>query len=176
MEYIHKAKAEKTRTKVLTDQMEARRTKNKVRLIILRDVFFCRSYACTGCSRTSCCSCSREAPGDHRGRARDREGVNRLVSFVSSVVSSHLLLCVYYAVRACSSMSSSRRNPSSHVCIPCLIISLRVQSDIVKDVKCHIWHLVGVSDVHIQPHCFVVTVDLLYLSLPSRTHFCYHLR
>ena len=30
MEYIHKAKAEKFRTKVLTDQMEARRTRNKV--------------------------------------------------------------------------------------------------------------------------------------------------
>lgn len=37
MEYIHKAKAEKTRTKVLTDQMEARRIKNKV----CRTLSFC---------------------------------------------------------------------------------------------------------------------------------------
>ena len=32
MEYIHKAKAEKSRTKIINDQMEARRVKNKVRI------------------------------------------------------------------------------------------------------------------------------------------------
>ena len=35
MEYIHKAKAEKNRTKILSDQMEARRVKNKVWIDVL---------------------------------------------------------------------------------------------------------------------------------------------
>lgn len=62
MEYIHKAKAEKTRTKVLSDQMEARRIKNKVRpsnsslTFVITLVFACSNiYSCsilpsqTGC-------------------------------------------------------------------------------------------------------------------------------
>lgn len=77
MEYIHKAKAEKTRTKVLSDQMEARRTKNKVRFVTLCVYGIFTLYP--GCARAPCCSCCREAGCDPRRRARRRrQGVNTL--------------------------------------------------------------------------------------------------
>lgn len=56
MEYIHKAKAEKTRTKVLTDQMEARRVKNKVRSF-WGDIVYHSDLVPLGCPRTSCRPC-----------------------------------------------------------------------------------------------------------------------
>jgi hypothetical protein len=44
MEYIHKAKAEKTRTKILSDQMEARRVKNKA-CVIFPDTPFWQRFS-----------------------------------------------------------------------------------------------------------------------------------
>lgn len=48
MEYIHKAKAEKSRTKVLSDQMEARRVKNRVRVFVCHQ-FYLSSHPYPGC-------------------------------------------------------------------------------------------------------------------------------
>lgn len=86
MEYIHKAKAEKTRTKVLSDQMEARRVKNKVRTYYMhrQHIFIC---FLTGCPRASRSTCGGEATGDHRGRDRCcRSGVNISSPFVYASV------------------------------------------------------------------------------------------
>ena len=66
MEYIHKAKAEKTRTKILSDQMEARRVKNKV----------CVIFANTPCSVAFSLVCSLPRPPvnvvQHASRRSDK--------------------------------------------------------------------------------------------------------
>ncbi|KAG2142684.1 ribosomal protein L19/L19e domain-containing protein [Suillus cothurnatus] len=68
MEYIHKAKAEKNRTKILTDQMEARRGKNKVGFQVLKIAFSIPTFL--GYSRPSCQKAGREAASDSCGGAR----------------------------------------------------------------------------------------------------------
>jgi hypothetical protein len=75
MEYIHKAKAEKSRTKVLTDQMEARRTKNKVCPFKL---FLILGLICPlGCPRTPCCTSAGEEAGNFGSGTRcPRQRVN----------------------------------------------------------------------------------------------------
>ena len=100
MEYIHKAKAEKSRTKVLSDQMEARRVKNKVCFSISLLSFLHLTNARTGCSRTSCRSHRREATGYHCCRTRGCPGLNAggmsvlLGNFTLSLRLSFFLPCM----------------------------------------------------------------------------------
>lgn len=90
MEYIHKAKAEKTRTKVLSDQMEARRVKNKVCRDTNADPQDRPAYQFVlGCSRASCCPCCREAISDLGCRARSsRQGVNTQFTYIQTFLPS----------------------------------------------------------------------------------------
>ena len=75
MEYIHKAKAEKSRTKVLSDQMEARRVKNKVRFFYSSLPFVLFYINLIGCSRAPRCAYCREEGGYSCGGARWVQGM-----------------------------------------------------------------------------------------------------
>jgi hypothetical protein len=73
MEYIHKAKAEKTRTKILSDQMEAHRLKNKACVIFPNALLAALSHLFAfpiGRPRTACSSHPGEATSFPDGRAR----------------------------------------------------------------------------------------------------------
>lgn len=96
MEFIHKAKAEKNRTKVIADQMEARRIKNKVRIILPFPSLFSQ-FDLTGCPRASCRSCCRETSGAHCHRTRRCSRVKGSLSFYyPSVLPSSLMAIHMY--------------------------------------------------------------------------------
>ncbi|GAA95466.1 uncharacterized protein L969DRAFT_92598 [Mixia osmundae IAM 14324] len=96
MDFIHKAKAEKTRTKVLSEQMEARRVKS----VLAGSVVFSpgSSSVCLhqeqGSPRAPSCSHGREATCYRRGRERGGKGV--ILLHLQSTLRC-ILVCISYA-------------------------------------------------------------------------------
>lgn len=112
MEYIHKAKAEKARTKVLQDQLDARKQKSKVRPCTLLPAGFHMLKLSLGCSRPSHSPCGREACWYPRRGARSTERVNyippRLSSSCCPVVFYLLVYSLVLAIHFLPSSSSPR--------------------------------------------------------------------
>jgi hypothetical protein len=96
MEYIHKAKAEKNRTKVLTDQMEARRVKNKVRVRISVQGGAISSLTCRLLANVGQHVLRRNDKGSWRWSTMRRSRSKHLISLHCSTV--HLvstMLCLH---------------------------------------------------------------------------------
>jgi len=103
MEYIHKAKAEKNRTKILTDQMEARRGKNKVGFQVLKIAFSIPTFL--GYSRPSCQKAGREAASNSCGGARGSCSGVKWFMYIHDFISTCLVLHLI-ALMLCSHAST----------------------------------------------------------------------
>lgn len=145
MEYIHKAKAEKTRTKVLTDQMEARRVKNKVRYRMgrLADAGSCQSL---GGSRASCYTCVGEEAGDPCCGARcTRPGVSPMNPPSRIVCTSLITLTYQYAVSYAMRLTPVRQYATC--------------SHVLHGPRCH---LTEPSQFHLTPEADSHSVYFMY--------------